>query len=79
MGFLKIMLVKEMETGNDDENDGEVSDYHDDDPDWSCELDRYESSGSESDDGNDEAEKRSQNHIRFVTIIMCQPTLNLSF
>jgi hypothetical protein len=36
MGFLKIMLVKEMETGNDDENDGEVSDYHDDDPDWSC-------------------------------------------
>ena len=39
----------------------------DDDPNSSCELDGFESSGSESDD---KAETKSRNHIRCVMPIM---------
>ena len=45
---------------SDDEVNGSYSSSHD--PDWSCDCDGYESSGSESDDANDESEKVSKPH-----------------
>lgn len=58
-------------TGSDDESDLDVIEDQDvpfkHDPDWSCEVDGFESSVSESDDENDESEKRSRNHIRYGT------------
>ena len=64
----------EDEVSSDEESDGEVvagvDVSIDDDPTWSCELDGFESSGSESDDDNDKAETKSRNHIRRVMLII---------
>ena len=82
LGFLYIN-INILDFGNTDEHNSEESDEEsdgemvegvnvssDDDPEWSCELDGFESSDSESDDDNDKAESKSRNHIRCVMLII---------
>ena len=65
---------REGEISNDEESDDEMVEgvdvSTDNDSNWSCELDGFESSGSESDDDNDKTEIKSQNHMRCVMLII---------
>lgn len=56
----------DIHTGDETESDDDLEENGNNlDPEWSCELSGLESSGSESDDDdNEKAEKRSRNHIR---------------